>query len=209
MNVWNSAMYHCNFPISVVLAKSMTLENCLKLSSDKAIKSRNSVHLLCKYSTEKQEEASKILQILLDMTKEAESSNNIFNEPDVDGNTPLLLAYSQGNAVLCESLVRYRNVCLAHMNLDGESIFTLPAANDRLLTRILKSVNQEPPWNREPESKCSECSKEFGIFSQKRHHCRHCGRAVCQNCCHSQMKIVEKFSDKSLKRLCEKCYLLV
>jgi ankyrin repeat protein len=234
MNIWSSAMYHCNFPICVVLAKSMTLETCLILSADKSIKKRNAVHLLCKYSTQNQDNASKILQILLDMTKEAENSENdknhsgssgsnmsifgskngqhvdIFNESDEDGNTPLLLAYEQGNAVLCENLVSFRNVCLASTNLEGDSIFTLPAANDRLLTRILKSVNgREPPWNKEVESKCAECTKEFGIFTLKRHHCRHCGRAVCQACCHSQMKVIDKFHDKTPKRLCEKCYLLV
>lgn len=31
-------------------------------------------------------------------------------------------------------------------------------------------------------SACVLCSKSWGTFRNRRHHCRHCGRLVCESC---------------------------
>lgn len=55
---------------------------------------------------------------------------------DIDGNTPLLLAYHCGSTALCDSLVQYS----AHpgiANKQNISIFNAPVATKQLLFRIL------------------------------------------------------------------------
>ena len=46
-----------------------------------------------------------------------------------------------------------------------------------LLHRILDQVQVEPPWVE--TERCQITDEKFGMRLRK-HHCRHCGRAVCE-----------------------------
>lgn len=64
-----------------------------------------------------------------------------------------------------------------------------------------------PEWD--PNGKrCKLCSKQFGLFSRK-HHCRHCGRLVCENCSSQRLVIsLESMRDKP-KRVCDGCFKIL
>ena len=62
--------------------------------------------------------------------------NYPLDRQDSEGNTPLLLAYANGNTGLCDSLMQY----CAHpgvANRQSLSIFNAPVATKQLLFRIL------------------------------------------------------------------------
>jgi hypothetical protein len=45
-----------------------------------------------------------------------------------------------------------------------------------------------PKWQEDNSSKeCQECKKGFSLVA-RRHHCRHCGRLLCANCCTKYVK---------------------
>jgi len=52
------------------------------------------------------------------------------NEQDLDGNTPLFIAYQQGQAALCVALAKAGSI-LARSNNEGLNIFNLEAATQR------------------------------------------------------------------------------
>jgi hypothetical protein len=39
---------------------------------------------------------------------------------------------------------------------------------------------QAPPWAE--ASACQLCGAKFGVFMPRRHHCRQCGKSVCDDC---------------------------
>jgi hypothetical protein len=65
-------------------------------------------------------------------------------------------------------------------------------------------------WQQDAEAPtCSMmmCGKEFHRFFQKKHHCRMCGRVVCDGCSSGRRSVLpEKVSAKSLDvRVCDAC----
>lgn len=51
--------------------------------------------------------------------------------------------------------------------------------------------------------RCKLCSVEFGLVTPRRHHCRHCGDVVCDDC--SKHRIVLPGLDKNAVRVCNNC----
>lgn len=62
-------------------------------------------------------------------------------------------------------------------------------------------------WDSNKSSKgCVLCSKPWGTFKNRRHHCRKCGRLVCESCSQNRYAL-EESGDK--KRVCDHCYLIL
>lgn len=58
----------------------------------------------------------------------------------------------------------------------------------------------------EPDSAsavCRVCSRKWGIFSNRRHHCRKCGKLVCNKCSRARIKLAPK--DQKAVRACDEC----
>jgi len=85
---------------------------------------------------------------------------------DLDGNTPLLIAYMKGNGNLCRTLVK-AGACLGSMNKDGITIFNYQVATKQLLYRLLDSLTQEAPWS--DKDCCLECGTKFSLTMRKHH----------------------------------------
>ncbi|XP_037090495.1 rabankyrin-5-like [Pollicipes pollicipes] len=122
------------------------------------------------------------------------------NRQEADGNTALLLAYMKGNVNLCMTLVK-AGASLGIMNNQGVSIFNFQVATKQLLFRLLDALSQEPGWC--DGDYCMECSTKFGIATRK-HHCRHCGRLLCNRCSDRQLPIVKYNINKPI-RVCDTC----
>ena len=63
------------------------------------------------------------------------------------------------------------------MNLSNNIFIIMVIIFFRLLHRILDQVQVEPPWVE--TERCQITDEKFGMRLRK-HHCRHCGRAVCE-----------------------------
>lgn len=85
---------------------------------------------------------------------------------DLDGNTPLLIAYMKGNGQLCRTLVK-AGACLGSMNKEGITIFNYQVATKQLLYRLLDSLTQEAPWA--DKDLCLECGTKFSLTMRKHH----------------------------------------
>jgi hypothetical protein len=79
------------------------------------------------------------------------------------------------------------------------------------------AVIVEPPWLADWQADdsttvCMQCGKEFGTF-RWRHHCRGCGRVLCDGCCSQKKRIAwpvampGKPRETDTVRLCAACYL--
>ena len=123
------------------------------------------------------------------------------NLPDGEGNTPLLLAYINGNVNLCRALVKC-GACLGSTNKSNINIFNCQVASNTLLYKLLDFLPQEPKWT--DGDSCSECGTKFGIKVRK-HHCRHCGRVLCAKCSSKEVTI-PKFNLTRPVRVCEVCF---
>ncbi|XP_074596039.1 rabankyrin-5 [Brevipalpus obovatus] len=123
------------------------------------------------------------------------------NKQDNDGNTPLLLAYINGNVNLCRALVRSK-ACLGISNKNGVNLFNCHVASKNLLYKLLDYIVEEPVWTE--GDACSECNNRFTLALRK-HHCRHCGRLLCSRCS-AKMTTIPKFNLNRSVRVCEICY---
>ena len=50
-----------------------------------------------------------------------------------------------------------------------------------------------------------QCSASFGLLNRK-HHCRNCGKVVCQACSMEKLRL-EHISKDEFVRVCGKCYM--
>ncbi|XP_077510441.1 rabankyrin-5 isoform X1 [Amblyomma americanum] len=157
------------------------------------MRGQNPLHVLCQHG---KENAAAIFELFLECMPQYP-----INKPDIEGNSPLLLAYMQGNGNLCRSLVR-AGACLGACNQAGVSIFNYQVATKQLLVRLLDFLPKEPPWS--DGDVCLECGSKFGIKTRK-HHCRHCGRILCAKCSEKDIPIL-KFNLNKPVRVCGVCF---
>lgn len=158
------------------------------------LKGRNPLHELCRCG--KDNTAAGILELFLECMPKYP-----INAPDLQGNTPLLLAYMRGQATLCRTLVK-RGACLGAENKEGLTIFNFKLATNQLLHRLLDELPQESPWA--TSELCQECGTKFTITMRK-HHCRHCGRILCSRCSNNDVPII-KFAINKPVRVCCVCF---
>ncbi|KAH9641473.1 hypothetical protein HF086_006089 [Spodoptera exigua] len=157
------------------------------------LKGRNPLHELCWC---KKDNAATICEIFLEFMPDYP-----INRTDLQGNTPLLLAYMNGQGAMCRVLVR-AGACLAQENKDGISIFNYQVATKQLLHRLLDVLPAEAPWAE--SDLCQECGTKFTLTMRK-HHCRHCGRMLCNKCSNQDVPIL-KFGMNKPQRVCEICF---
>ncbi|XP_058978821.1 rabankyrin-5 [Musca domestica] len=157
-------------------------------------KGRNPLHELCR--TGEDNNAAAICDLFIECMPKYP-----INAPDMDGNTPLLLAFMRGQAPLCKVLVK-NGACLGTENREGISIFNFKLATDQLLHKLLDQLPQESPWSE--SDLCQECNTKFSLTMRK-HHCRHCGRVVCSKCSNNDVPIL-KFGINKPVRVCGVCF---
>lgn len=122
-------------------------------------KGRNPLHELCRCGRDNL--AASICELFLECMPKYP-----INQPDVQGNTPLLLAYMRGETQLCRVLVR-SGACLGAENKDGVSIFNYKLATNQLLHRLLDELAVEAPWS--SSDFCQECTTKFSLTMRKHH----------------------------------------
>ncbi|CAL7948855.1 unnamed protein product [Xylocopa violacea] len=157
------------------------------------LKGRNPLHELARCG---KDNAATICELFLECM-----SQYPVNSADLDGNTPLLIAYMKGNGQLCRTLVK-AGACLGSMNKEGITIFNYQVATKQLLYRLLDSLTQEAPWA--DKDLCLECGTKFSLTMRK-HHCRHCGRILCNKCSDQDVAIL-KFGLNKPVRVCAVCF---
>ncbi|XP_055853313.1 rabankyrin-5 [Episyrphus balteatus] len=158
------------------------------------MKGRNPLHELCR--TGKDNTAAAICELFIECMPKYP-----INVPDMDGNTPLLLAFMRGQAPLCKVLVKNR-ACMGTENRDGVTIFNFKLATDQLLHKLLDQLPLESPWSE--SDLCQECGTKFSLTMRK-HHCRHCGRTLCSKCSNNDIPIL-KFGINKPVRVCSVCF---
>uniref|UniRef100_A0A182Y4P8 FYVE-type domain-containing protein n=1 Tax=Anopheles stephensi TaxID=30069 RepID=A0A182Y4P8_ANOST len=158
------------------------------------MKGCNPLHELCRSG--KDNTAAAILELFFECMPKYP-----INSPDLQGNTPLLLAYMRGQAQLCRMLVK-NGACLGAENKEGLTIFNFKLATNQLLHRLLDELPQESPWA--SSELCQECGTKFSITMRK-HHCRHCGRNLCSRCSNNDVPII-KFGINKPVRVCSVCF---
>lgn len=122
-------------------------------------KGRNPMHELCR--TGEDNNAAAICDLFIESMPKYP-----INTTDMDGNTPLLLAFMRGQAPLCKVLVK-NAACLGTENRDGISIFNFKLATDQLLHKLLDQLPQESPWSE--SDLCQECNTKFSLTMRKHH----------------------------------------
>lgn len=158
------------------------------------LRGQNCLHLFSAYGKENTNAA--IFELFISSMPEYP-----INKSDAEGNTPLLLAFLNGNANLCRALVK-AGACLGKCNHNGVNIFNCQVASKNLLMKLLDFLPSESPWTE--GDNCMECGLKFGLTTRK-HHCRHCGRVLCSKCSNREMPII-KFNTNKPVRVCETCF---
>lgn len=123
------------------------------------VHSRNPLHELCR--TGKDNVAVAICELFLECMPQYP-----INHPDHNGNTPLLLAYTRGQAGLCKVLVK-NGACLGAENKEGVSIFNFQLATNQLLHKLLDQLAKESPWT--TTESCQQCAEKFTLIMRKHH----------------------------------------
>lgn len=123
------------------------------------LKGRNPMHELCQSG--KDNTAASICELFLECMPKYP-----INAADVNGNTPLLLAYQRGQAPLCRVLVK-SGACLGTENRDNVTIFNYKLATNQLLHKLLDQLPQESPWA--TSESCQECGTKFTLTMRKHH----------------------------------------
>lgn len=159
------------------------------------MKGRNPLHELCRCG--KDNTAAGILELFLECMPKYP-----INTTDLQGNTPLLLAYMRGQAQLCRILVK-NGACMGAENKEGVTIFNFKLATNQLLHRLLDELPQVSLWS--TSELCQECGTKFNNITVRKHHCRHCGRMLCSRCSNNDVPII-KFGVNKPVRVCSVCF---
>ncbi len=86
------------------------------------------------------------------------------------------------------------------------------------MTSKSKIVKSGAEWDSNDSSPvCILCTAAFSVFRNRRHHCRQCGRLVCENCSTRKMKLENSNYQKSgnknhndqPQRVCDPCHLML
>ncbi|XP_059617534.1 rabankyrin-5 [Phlebotomus argentipes] len=157
-------------------------------------KGNNPMHELCRSG--KDTTAATICELFLECMPKYP-----INQVDIQGNTPLLLAFMRGQASLCKVLVK-NGACMGAENKEGVTIFNFQLATNQLLHKLLDQLPQESPWA--ASDVCQECGEKFS-FTTRKHHCRHCGRNLCSRCSNNDVPIL-KFGINKPVRVCAVCF---
>eukprot|EP01112_Ceratiomyxa_fruticulosa_P011386 TRINITY_DN3085_c1_g1_i1.p1 TRINITY_DN3085_c1_g1~~TRINITY_DN3085_c1_g1_i1.p1 ORF type:complete len:564 (-),score=99.57 TRINITY_DN3085_c1_g1_i1:75-1766(-) len=65
---------------------------------------------------------------------------------------------------------------------------------------------QQSDWVKDNEVKaCQGCGGEF-TFTNRRHHCRHCGNIFCQNCSSQMVMLPPEMGYTTPQRVCDTCF---
>lgn len=123
------------------------------------LKGRNPLHELCRCGEDNN--AAMICSLFIECMPKYP-----INATDMDGNSPLILAFTRGQAPLCRVLVK-QGACLGKENRDGVSIFNYKLATDQLLRKLLDHLPQESPWSE--SDLCQECGTKFSLMMRKHH----------------------------------------
>jgi len=154
------------------------------------------------------EKATKV-QIIEDLI----ANGAIIDSPDNKQNTPLHLAVVALNTEIAVRLVAFgASVCLPNSSditpLDipsGDAIQETNYLNQR--NKMLVALPKEPTWLPDALApSCQVCKKKQFSSLTRRHHCRHCGRVVC-DACSSKKSFIPKFTVvKEAVRVCTQCH---
>ena len=80
---------------------------------------------------------------------------------------------------------------------------------DSFARALLEAVVPSPRWLPDAEVRaCQTCAATFGNVTQRRHHCRHCGRVLCSSCSRDRCAI-PKFGISRLVRVCGDCSIVL
>jgi ankyrin repeat protein len=136
------------------------------------------------------------------------------NAQDKHGNTPLHLAAFGGGADLALALVA-SGASPNTPNADGLCALSArtaasdphdarPLVSKELRSSMLARIAQPLPWLPDQMSDvCQICVATFNA-SNRRHHCRHCGRILCGDCS-PHKALVPKFGISKPTRICKEC----
>ncbi|XP_077288215.1 rabankyrin-5 [Arctopsyche grandis] len=179
----------------IAVARALLTESELNAEAIN-LKGRNPLHELCRCG---KENAAAICELFLECMKDYP-----VDKTDLQGNSPLLLAYMRGQGALCRVLVNAK-ARLATENKDGVTIFNYQVATKQLLHRLLDALPAEALWV--DSDLCQECGTKFTITMRK-HHCRHCGRTLCSKCSSQDVPIL-KFNQTKPVRVCTICFTVL
>mmetsp|Transcript_80462 Transcript_80462/g.111756 ORF Transcript_80462/g.111756 Transcript_80462/m.111756 type:complete len:169 (+) Transcript_80462:74-580(+) len=103
-----------------------------------------------------------------------------------------------------------------------KSLIALEKASNVLLSSSDQSIEEvsvasQPEQQRPPFTKpdwvsdadvqqCTRCATAFSL-SNRRHHCRNCGKVFCHQCCHSFVRLLNLNYDDP-QRCCQECVTL-
>lgn len=140
------------------------------------------------------------------------------NAQDKHGNTPLMYAAFRGQDVLALALVAggaSPNVpnndllcALSSQPHRAEPFRDARAVTKEIRSAMLARIAQPLPWLPDQMMPhCQICVTPFSA-SNRRHHCRHCGRIVCTTCSEHKLPILKFGLDKPT-RVCNECKPIV
>ena len=113
-----------------------------------------------------------------------------------------------------ENSIELTKDVFTNINIHGQLIIAFNN-NNKLLIWLFRSIDQTPltEWmqalilSKRPlfikDSSCNKCKSSFNSFKRK-HHCRACGKILCNSCSNLRIKL-ESIGYKKKKRVCEEC----
>jgi len=108
--------------------------------------------------------------------------------------------------------------CVHNVSLTSNTKKLLSYGEDRMLVMWDMTVERKETPNWSQSDMCEKCASPFfwnfkqmwdqKIVGVRQHHCRKCGRAVCQKCS-DKMSVLPKYGYEHEVRLCQECFLTI